>query len=251
MTNRPPPSRAALTWRATELCVERTVVGGIDIVVQTPRGTRRTDPTPVLLVHDGPYYARHAGLTRTIGEAIAAGRVPPVRLALMEPGPRFARYSASVEHSMALVDSVLPHLAAEFACNGKALVMGASLGGLSALHAEWSHPGTFAGVFAQSGSFFTRRDSPGDDGFVFYRQVLELTGAIHRARRARTRAHIVLTCGHEGNLAANRSLAAALQRAGADATLYEIPGGHTWASWRGGVQRHLVAWLAASLTVDP
>ena len=50
-------------------------------------------------------------------------------------------------------------------------MMGASLGALAALHAEWHHPGTFDGLFLQSGSFFTPETDPQESKFEYYAQV--------------------------------------------------------------------------------
>ena len=48
---------------------------------------------------------------------------------------------------------------------------GASLGGLSLLHAEWEYPGTFGGLFAQSGSFFQLGSDPQEQGYSHFRRI--------------------------------------------------------------------------------
>ena len=49
--------------------------------------------------------------------------------------------------------------------------MGASLGGLSALHAHWRHPGVFAGLHLASGSFFTTSLDPQESGLGTFGQI--------------------------------------------------------------------------------
>lgn len=61
------------------------------------------------------------------------------------------------------------------------VLMGASLGALAALYAEWNHPGTFAGLFLQSGSFFTLETDPQEAKFEYYAKV---TGFVQQVLKA-------------------------------------------------------------------
>ena len=67
--------------------------------------------------------------------------------------------------------------------------MGRSLGALAALHAEWAHPGTFAGLFLQSGSFFTVETDPQEQDFSAFGAVtgVRAPGARSASRGQRTR----------------------------------------------------------------
>jgi enterochelin esterase family protein len=75
----------------TRLTVTGTPVGDVDLVVVTPVGTRRSDPLPLVVAHDGPEYSRRAHLVSRLRTATADGRVPPTRVVLLEPGPRNER----------------------------------------------------------------------------------------------------------------------------------------------------------------
>ncbi len=80
----------------TRLTVTGTPVGDVDLAVVTPVGTRRSDPLPLLVAHDGPEYSRRAHLVvARCAQRRRAGRVPPTRVALLEPGPRNERYAAN------------------------------------------------------------------------------------------------------------------------------------------------------------
>ncbi len=217
--------------RRVRLTVSGTPVGEVGVIVVSPTGTRRADPLPLLLVHDGPEYSRRAHLSSSIARAVAAGRIPRTRIALLEPGVRNDRYSANVDYATTLTQHVLPRVTAAYGIVGKPVLMGASLGALAALEAAWLRPGTFGGLFLQSGSFFVR-GLDDEEGFTYWDRVTDWVALVRRARRRRILAPIVMTCGRdEGNLRNNRRMAQALARHGHDVTFHEIPGGHNWPSW--------------------
>ena len=84
------------------------------------------------------------GLTRYVGAMIAAGAVPPMRVALVSPGPRRTkRYAANPAYARALTNRVLPALTEAVTTTGRPVLMGQSLGALAALHAGWTSPATF------------------------------------------------------------------------------------------------------------
>jgi enterochelin esterase family protein len=76
------------------------------------RGRRPDEPLPLLVVHDGPEYARYAGLLAFLRQATMSGQLPPMRAALLAPVDRNEHYSASPAWSRALVSEVLPALQA-------------------------------------------------------------------------------------------------------------------------------------------
>lgn len=112
------------------------------------------EPAPLLVAHDGPEYDELARLLRYIGTLVAAGRVPPMRVALLAPGDRNRWYAVSPAYARALGDELMPALA-EAAPSTVRIGAGASLGALAMLHAHRSCPGMFDGLLLlQSGSFF-------------------------------------------------------------------------------------------------
>ena len=61
--------------------------------------------------------------------------------------------------------------------------MGASLGALASLQAEWLHPGTFGALFLQSGSFFRKRVDDEED-FEFWDRVTAFVTSVRRVAAA-------------------------------------------------------------------
>ncbi|MEO7753730.1 MAG: alpha/beta hydrolase-fold protein [Terracoccus sp.] len=228
----------------SKMQIETPQVGAVDLAVVSPTHTRRTEPLPLLVVHDGPEYSRRAHLFRSLREWTADGRMRPHRVALLEPGPRNERYAANPRWAEALTQQVLPTVRAAYETAGKPTVMGASLGGLASLQAEWLHPGTFGGLFLQSGSYFRKRVDD-EESFEHWDRVTDFVSSVRRARRARTDAQIVITCGDaEGNLTNNRQMAQTLDRLGHETHFAQLRGGHDWRSWQSGFDPHLLQVLA-------
>jgi enterochelin esterase-like enzyme len=197
-------------------------------------------PLPLLVVHDGSDYERHAQLPRLIAHAIAAGRIPPCRIALLDAPAREEDYSASARYARTLA-ARLPQLAPATAHVG----LGASLGALALLHARWLHPGAFGGLVLQSGSFFRQRWDRQETGFARFRRISRFVGAVLNAPPAATRMPVTLTCGApEENLANNRAVASALRRQGHTAALHVNRDAHNWIGWRDTLDPHLVDLLA-------
>jgi enterochelin esterase family protein len=207
----------------------------------SPPDTDPREPLPLLVAHDGSEYEQLSQLTRLIGHAIATRRLPPCRVALLDPpGDRDEDYSASVRYARALTAG-LPQLAPATAHAG----IGASLGALSLLHARWLHPGAFGALLLQSGSFFRQRWDRQESGFPRFRRISRFVGTVLHAGPAATPIPITLTCGApEENLTNNRAVANALRRQGHATALHVNRDAHNYIAWRDALDPHLVDLLA-------
>ena len=191
---------------------------------------------PLLVAHYGPEYDRLAGLTHYCGAMIAAGELPPHRVALLAPGPRDEWYSGSARYARALAADVLPALNPV-----DPVGMGASLGGLAMLHAHVRTP--FAGLFLQSGSFFVLRHDAHEHRHPRFRRIIRVTREL--SRDAGIPEPVVMTCGiAEENLANNRLMARALAAQEFDVELAEVPDMHNYTGWRDALHPHLTGLLA-------
>lgn len=209
------------------------VAGEVTGLVWTPRGLPPQHPAGLLLVHDGPEMAQHAGILDFIGAGIESGELPLTRVALLAPGERNRRYSANPDYADALVGSVLPALRQTVNCHREVVLAGASLGALAALYAQWRHPGAFGGLFLQSGSFFTPATDPQESGFEFFTEITRFVATVHDTHHVPAAVAVAMTCGStEENIACNRAMAHRLARLGLGATLIEHPDMHNWTCWR-------------------
>jgi enterochelin esterase-like enzyme len=200
---------------------------------------------PLLLAHDGPEYAERAALTRYAGAVIEREATAPFRLALLPPGERDEWYSASAVYGRSLCRRILPALRAAMPVSGAPVGMGASLGALAMLHAQRSWPGTFAGLFLQSGSFFVPRFDRHESGFPRYGRIVRSVRAMLREVAPAGPVRTAMTCAREEeNIHNNRVMARALGEQGYAVTLDETAGGHDWDTWRGALDPHLTRLLA-------
>lgn len=222
-------------------CAE-TPVGEIAVSVWSPADAEAAaEPLPLLCSHDGPEMAAFGGLLHYVGAQVAAGVLPPMRVALLAPGDRNRRYAADPAYARALTGHVLPALRAACPSAHRPVLLGQSLGALAALHASWTSPESFAGLVLQSGSFFTPELDPQESGFEFWDEVTGFVASVLAASTAAPGAPAVaMTCGSaEENLADNLLMRDHLRRTGLDVSWGETRQGHTWTCWRDLLDPHL------------
>jgi len=196
---------------------------------------------PLIVVHDGPEYARYSGLTRFLDAMSWEERIPPLRAALIEPVDRDETYSASALYAGALVRELLPEIT-KLAPHGKRIGMGCSLGALAMLHAHRRHPRSFDGLLLQSGSFFQQRSDKVESHFARYNRITRFVGTVLRGADFERSIPVAITCGTaEENNANNQALAEALVAQGYPAWFAQIRDGHNWTSWRDALYPHLPA----------
>jgi enterochelin esterase family protein len=232
--------------RAT-LTVSRTGAGRIDCETWTPADAPGDEPIPLLVSHDGPEMDAYGGLTAYAGAMIASGTLPPFRVALVSAGPRRnKRYAANPAYSRALTNRLLPTLTDALPTLGRPVLIGQSLGALAALHAAWTSPATFGGLFLQSGSFFTAHLDPQESGFEHWRQVTGFVASVHASTQAAPDAPpMTLTCGTaEENHSNNLAMRDHLTVVGVETEWGEVRDGHTWTCWRDTLDPHLTRLLA-------
>jgi enterochelin esterase family protein len=206
----------------------------VDLELWAPLDAPTSEPLPLLLCHDGPEMDAYGGLTSYVGALVAADLLPRMRVALLSPGPRNKRYAANPAYSRALTTRVVPAINEAAPTRGRPVLMGQSLGALAALHAAWTSPATFAGLFLQSGSYFTQELDPQESGFEYWGEVTGFVASVRAASHAAPGApRTTLTCGtaeenHANNLAMRDQLAAV----GVETAWGEVRDGHTWTCWR-------------------
>ena len=201
--------------------------------LHVPADSTPAQPMPLLVVHDGPEYADLAHLLRYLSTVMRLEPELRCRVLLLAPVDRDRTYSASPAYARALVTGMLPQVTSSMATSGLPIGVGSSLGGLAMLHAAVTYPGSFAGVFSQSGSFFRPRTDGMERGFRFYQRIVRFVDDVVADPERLAGLHVSMTCGTgEENLANNRSLARRLRRAGVPTELMENPDGHNHTGWR-------------------
>lgn len=201
-------------------------------------------PHPLVVVFDGTDYLRRASLATVLDNLILERRIRPVALAMVANGgpARTVEYACSEATLGLLLSKVLPlakenlHLEDERRKPGVHGVLGASLGGLMALHTGLRLPWIFGRVLSQSGAF-----SISDQDFAmapYDFPVFDLARVPQRRRLS-----VWMDCGvFEQLLDGNRRMLPVLKEAGHRVQYREYPGGHNYSAWRDDMWRGL-EWL--------
>jgi enterochelin esterase family protein len=157
---------------------------------------------------------------------------------------RDAWYSGSPAYLRTISRQGLDHIADSYAVSAPVVVMGASLGGLTALLIGLLGDPSIGGVFAQSGSFFQLHTDPMEHGFRYFHRITSRVREVLDARHTDHPLRVGMTCGAlEENAGNNRQMAAALSRAGHRVSHAEVPDLHNYTAWRDALDPHLTSVL--------
>lgn len=227
-----------------ELVHEDAALGAMPFLLWSPPGLENQVAAPLLVVHDGPEYAKLSALGQYAAAMVGSGQVPPFRMALMQPVARddwYAANDAYVAAELAAVDLV----AETVAMAGPLVVMGASLGGLAALVVALCAGPRVGGVFAQSGSFFDAVLDAQESSYPFFDRVAEAVQRIDRKAVVQPLA-VGMTCGRlEENWQNNEAMANRLTGRGHRVHLTPLDDLHNYTAWRDGLDPALTQVLHA------
>ena len=236
--------------RIDEVAVRARGLGAqVAIRVWSPADTAPGQPLRLLLANDGPEYDKLSELTRFCAAKIAAGELPPFRVALLAPGDRDQWYSASAIYSRVLAHDVVPALRSGLGVVGAPAAMGASLGGLAMLHAQRRFPRALGALFLQSGSFFIPRYDAHERRFPRYARIVRFVRETLRDGQYAIPVPVTITVGvAEENAHNNRDMARALSAQGYEVSFEEVPDLHNYVGWRDAFDPHLTTLLKRAWT---
>ena len=186
-------------------------------------------PCRLLVVLDGQDYLRRGRLVTIVDNLIASGRIEPLVIAMVAHGgqARVIEYASNDATATFIVKHVVPFSrrhanVAEAQSGGQGYgILGASMGGLMALHVGLMYPEVISCVYSQSGAFRL--------GSLYGRSLLD--ALIPHLPISPIRVFIEVGF-YEGLRGPNRDLYAVLQNRGYDVEFGEHSGGHNWMSWR-------------------
>jgi len=196
-------------------------------------------PLPLLVVHDGSDFVRHAGLLDVLDNLIAERVIPPVVVALVDPIDRMPEYSDDPRQAGFVAEIVREAIAHHGVDDDPAnrAYLGASLGAVAALSAAWRHGGV-GGLVLLSGSFVTALGGPNKRGLHFLPTIDFVQRFENDPRRPAER--IYQACGlYEGLAPDNRKFTPLLASTDAAVTYEEHRDGHHWHNWRNRLARGL------------
>ncbi len=215
-----------------------------EVQVYTPARYRENRRYPLLIVHDGRDYLNYAALNTVLDNLIHALEIPQLIVCLIQSPDRLNEYAGDQRHADFLAAELLPYMTEHYPLiddpNSRGL-MGASFGGVAALHAAWCHPGLFGCLLLQSGSYAfsdigRHRRGPVFDPVVRFMNDFRESPGIPAER-------VYMSCGiYESLIYENRSLVPRLQAAGIEVRFEEARDAHNWENWRDRLRNGL-SWL--------
>jgi enterochelin esterase family protein len=183
---------------------------------------------PAVYVHDGLDYIGFAKVTTLLNNAWAAGRLPSLIAVLVPPVEREKEYGANDEFAAAIAQELVPHVDSHYRTRTEPqwrATLGASMGGLCAVHLAGSYPEVFGNCAGQSSAFFAEHP-------------LEIVPLELASSAPAKPIRIHMDVGtyeayyHKDLLAGNRRFAEAIRRKGYPLQYLEVHEGHSWGSWR-------------------
>lgn len=209
-----------------------------DVWLYTPPG-EPDGPLPLAVLLDGDIWARLHPIAPLLDNLIAAGRIPPLCAALVDPVDGEARLAEmGLHHALPafLTYELLPLIARHAPVTDdprRTLIGGHSLGGVAAALAGLVAPERFGLVLSQSGSFHWPETE--DSG--------ELVRRFAKEPRAPIRIWAEVGALEGITLVANRHFRDVLVARGYPLAYREYAGGHDYACWRTSIADGLIALL--------
>ncbi|GAA1852573.1 hypothetical protein GCM10009836_35840 [Pseudonocardia ailaonensis] len=154
---------------------------GRRISVYQPRGARRDDVLPLVVLVDGEVLLR-GGFEHRLDHAIETGAIPPVRCVLWHNRTLTSRMlEMACDEALAdeLADGLLPLLQKRYgipADRAQRVIGGFSMGGLAAVHTAFTRPDAFGSALPMSGVLWFTPDPATEAGGWLTRQIAAAPG---------------------------------------------------------------------------
>lgn len=119
----------------------------------------RKDPKrtyPTVYIHDGASYLKYARTAAVVDALQQQRRIQEVILVFVDPVDRWKEYARDPVFTRMFVEELVPYVDAHYRTRreaGARCVLGASMGGLIAMHLAFTRPQVFGMVASQSGAF--------------------------------------------------------------------------------------------------
>lgn len=217
-----------------------------ELSVYTPPGYDPKGPAyGFVLLFDGRAYRISTHAPTMLDNMLADGAIPPLVVIFVDSGERRnEELQPNPEFQAFISDEIMPWVRARYNITSdasRAVVGGASYGGLAASFTGFSHPEIFGNVLSQSGSYWWW-----PTGYKNTNVVSADIGWLIEKYEARDRLPLrfYMEVGTWENLpmiSPNRGLRDLLRRKGNEVTYEEHVGGHDLVNWRDSLPRGLIA----------
>jgi enterochelin esterase-like enzyme len=184
-----------------------------------PGYDRSNERYPVVYFGDGIEYIDRARATVIADNLIAERRMRPVVMVFLAPIDRNKEYWMNPAYVEWLVKELAPMIDSKYRTKASAdsrAIAGASLGGLIAAYAAFTHPEVFGNVIGQSSAFQVNGGRIIADFSASPRKPIKIYLEVGR---------------YEGLIDSNRKMKAALESKGYRVGYKEVSAGHNWTHW--------------------
>lgn len=184
---------------------------------------------PLLLTQDGSDYLKFGKINVIADNLIAAGKIQPLIIVLVDPITRTEEYGANPKYLQMIADEIYPMIKSQYRISRKRMdtgILGDSFGGLAAFFVGLQRPDIFGMMAGQSGHYAFRNN-----------WIIEYAQRLDTATRPSQLAYIQVgayerTLGEHDFYQASRTFRDALQNHEVAVHFTEAPEGHSWAYWR-------------------
>ncbi len=230
----------------TAASITSTALGGSHpVTVYQPAGVP-AHHAPVLVVFDGYLAQTILRIPTVLDNLIHAGKIPPTAALFVHTFTQ--RRNRDLTPAPALADFVtgelLPWARARWSIgspDGADLIAGVSRGGLAAAYVGLSRPESFAGVIAQSGSFWWPPPTEGQPCWLIDHIDRYPSPGARFYLDVGTQETIPGPDGAPSQVTACRAMRDALRHQGHQVTYAEYTGGHDYLNWRRTIAEGLLA----------
>jgi enterochelin esterase-like enzyme len=216
------------------------------VLVYTPPGFSKAGARyPLVVMFDGSTTLERLLVTITLDELIAAKKIPPVVVLLIDNADRAKELPGNPAFADFVAHDLVPWVRTNYHATSdpkRTVVAGISFGGIAATYAAARHPAIYGNVLSQSGSYWWAPDDADPEAH-----------ARDLASRPRLPIRFWLECGTlesgspkpiSDQLGANRHMRDVLTARGYDMSYREFTGAHEYVHWRGSIADGLIALLA-------
>jgi enterochelin esterase family protein len=199
------------------------------VIVYQPPGQLVGAKLPSVYFNDGSDFLNLIDTPEILDRLIAARQIPPLIAVFIPPIIRNDDYNRNEAYADFMAEELVPIVQANFGADpaaDKTAVLGASRGGLAAVHTAVLHPEVFGLVAGLSGAYST------DDGALLLRVAGQGAPGVNFYLVVGTYETAVSGTPTEGNLLeVNRLLVDILEEKEYPYLYEELPEGHSWGLW--------------------
>ena len=206
---------------STTFEIDSKTYGKRELIVYEPF-FKSDGPTslPVMYLQDGTDYLTRAKAIEIQENLVDAGKIKPFIMVFLNPKNRMKEYWANDDYAKFVAEEVVPVIDSKYNTNknrdGRAII-GASLGGITAIHTSLKYPNVFGRIGGQSSSFWI-------DNERVVKEIEMLDNS--------TKFRFYLDDGTFEGTEDSRKVVKLLKAKGFDVTYVEGEAGHNWTAWK-------------------